>query len=79
LVQTVYASLEQTAIHLRARLDEEVQRHDANQARNPSAEAPNTIVSRRALATVLRRKMKKADLAERRGRVFLGGISFSDC
>jgi membrane fusion protein, multidrug efflux system len=57
-------------------LDEEVQRHDANQARgNPSAESPeHDRVQAGAGATVLPEKDEKSRPRERRGRVFLGGI-----
>jgi membrane fusion protein, multidrug efflux system len=56
--------------------DEEVQGHDANQARgNPSAESPeHDRVQAGAAATVLPEKDEKSRPRERRGRVFLGGI-----
>jgi membrane fusion protein, multidrug efflux system len=57
-------------------LDEEVQGHDANQARgNPSTESPeHDRVQAGAGATVLPEKDEKSRPRERRGRVFLGGI-----
>jgi membrane fusion protein (multidrug efflux system) len=57
-------------------LDEEVQGHDANQARgNPGTESPeHDRVQAGAGATVLPEKDEKSRPRERRGRVFLGGI-----
>ncbi|MGH6801279.1 MAG: HlyD family secretion protein, partial [Methylocella sp.] len=57
-------------------LDEEVQGHDANQARgNPSAESPgHDRVRADTGGTVLPEKDEKSRPRERRGRVFLGGI-----
>jgi membrane fusion protein, multidrug efflux system len=57
-------------------LDEEVQGHDANQARgNPGTESPeHDRVQTGAGATVLPEKYEKSRPRERRGRVFLGGI-----
>jgi membrane fusion protein (multidrug efflux system) len=55
---------------------DEVQGHDANQARgNPSAESPeHDRVQANARGNVLPEKVEKTRPRERRGRVFLGGI-----
>ena len=57
-------------------LDDEVEGHDANQARGkPSAESPeHDRVQADAGGTVLPEKDEKSRPRERRGRVFLGGV-----
>jgi membrane fusion protein, multidrug efflux system len=77
LVRKAYARLEQTAIQLMTgtRFDDEVQEHDADHARNRSAESPeHDRVPADADGNLRPEKDEKSRPRERRGRIVLAGI-----